>query len=374
MSSPTRPPFEYGATYGYLPENSGAANAHPHVPVTSPRIGPQSPPVTGKRIGVVSQPGKHPAIVTSSTVDQFLRPHQPPGSVKPVTQCVLQLPPEAGYQQWGYVLDVHQILGHVALPLRLVSLMPAPVALTNVTLVRVRFDYTGLRPQWSSHSVVYQLFGPAVASLQDRFARERVFPLEEGSVYCLPSEVFSRGKLSLPPVTTGSLTLLLTVLNPVTLRRLLHKIGGPVQGYLRKLHTTLFSLRALESDPQLETRVSVAMPSGFDLLILNVEHTVETKVIASRQLVQWSEYPAVVLLQDTGVSPPPFCVSLSVLPYFHGGLFFFRWCYHPNSPGFLATHRGLRAPSRRQGHSVRACLQGHTSTCCHCVYVRQRHG
>ena len=30
--------------------------------------------------------------------------------------------------------------------------------------------------------MVYQLFVHAVATLQDRFARERVFPLEEGSV------------------------------------------------------------------------------------------------------------------------------------------------------------------------------------------------
>ena len=43
------------------------------------------------------------------------------------------------------MLDRHQLIGHVALPLPLVSLVPAPGALTNVTLVRVRFDYTGLR-------------------------------------------------------------------------------------------------------------------------------------------------------------------------------------------------------------------------------------
>ena len=97
--------------------------------------------------------------------------------------------------------------------------------------------------------MVYQLFGQAVASLQDRFARVRVFPLEEGSVYYLPSEFFSRAKLSLAPVTTGCLTLLLTILNPVTLRRLLHKVGGPVHGSLRKLQTALSSLQALESDP-----------------------------------------------------------------------------------------------------------------------------
>ena len=111
-------------------------------------------------------------------------------------------------------------------------------------------------------------------------------PLEEGSVYYLPSEFFSRAKLSLAPVTAGSLTLLLTVLNPVTLRRLLHKVGSPIHGSLRKLQTALSSLQALEIDPQLETPVSVAIPAGFDLLTLDVEHTVKTKVMALRQLLQ----------------------------------------------------------------------------------------
>ena len=48
------------------------------------------------------------------------------------------------------------------------------------------------------------------------------------------------------------------------------------------------------------------MLAGFDLLTLHVEHTIETKVMALRQLIQWSGYPAVVLLQETGVLPPRF--------------------------------------------------------------------
>ena len=75
--------------------------------------------------------------------------------------------------------------------------------------------------------MVYQLFGQAVARLQYRFAQERTIPLEEGRVYYLPYEVFSGAKLSLAPVTTGSPTLLSTVLNPVTLRCLLQKLEGP---------------------------------------------------------------------------------------------------------------------------------------------------
>ena len=168
-------------------------------------------------------------------MDQFFKTQEPPGSLKPVTECVLQSPPEARNEQWGYVPDRHQLIGHVALPLPLVPLVPVPRALTNVTLVRVRFDYTGFRARWSSHCVVYYLFAQAVASLQDRFARERVFPLEEERVYYLPSKVFSRAKLSLAPVTTGSLTLLLTVLNPVSLWCLLYRLGGPVHGSLRQL-------------------------------------------------------------------------------------------------------------------------------------------
>ena len=34
--------------------------------------------------------------------------------------------------------------------------------------------------------------------------------------------------------------------------------------------------------------------------------SVKTKVVALRQVLQWSEYPAVVLLQETGVLPPRF--------------------------------------------------------------------
>ena len=204
------------------------------------------------------------------------------------------------------MLDKHQSIGHLALPLPLVSLVPAPGVLTSVTLVRVSFDYTCLRTEWSSQCVVYQLFSQAVARLQDHFERERVLSSEVGSVYYLPFEGISRAKLGFAPVTTGSLPLLLTVLNVVTLRRLLHSVGGPVHGSLRRLQTALSSLWTPESDPHLETPASVTMPAGFDLLTLFVEHTVKTKVMALRQLLQWSGYPAVVLLQETGMLPPRF--------------------------------------------------------------------
>ena len=37
-----------------------------------------------------------------------------------------------------------------------------------------------------------------------------------------------------------------------------------------------------------------------------MEHTVKTKVVALRRLLKWAEYPAVGLLQDTGILPPRF--------------------------------------------------------------------
>ena len=110
-------------------------------------------------------------------------------------------------------------------------------------------------------------------------------------MYYLPSEVFSRVKLSLAPVTTRSLTLVLTVLNPVTLRRLLQKSGGPVHGSPRQLQVALSSLHILENDFHRESPVPAAMTAGFDLLTLNVEHIIKTKVTAFRQLLQWAEYP-----------------------------------------------------------------------------------
>ena len=44
----------------------------------------------------------------------------------------------------------------------------------------------------------------------------------------------------------------------------------------------------------------------FDLLTLNVEHTIKTKVVALRQSLQQAGYPAAVLLQEVGVVPSRF--------------------------------------------------------------------
>ena len=83
-------------------------------------------------------------------------------------------------------MESRRLVGYVALPLLLTLLVPAPGALVNVTLVRGMFNYTRLCAQWSSHCVVYQLFGQAAARLCGRFAGELVFSLEPERVYYLP--------------------------------------------------------------------------------------------------------------------------------------------------------------------------------------------
>ena len=84
------------------------------------------------------------------------------------------------------------------------------------------------------------------------------------------------------------------------------KSRGPNPRVSEQLQSALSSLQALEQDPDLGAAAFVSMPAGFDLLTLNVEHTVKTKVMALRQLLPWSGDPAVVFLQETGVSPPRF--------------------------------------------------------------------
>ena len=182
MTSPTRPPFQYGATYGYLPAQWCS---HPPPP-TYPS--PPPPPPHWATVSSRHREMDRRRILARQTPHNCNLDYSGPifqasrasGFTKTGHRVCVAITLEAGNEQWGYVLDRQQLIRHVALPLRVVPLMPAPEALTNVTLVRVPFDYTGLRAQRSSHCVVYQLFGPAVASLQDRFARERVFPWRKG--------------------------------------------------------------------------------------------------------------------------------------------------------------------------------------------------
>ena len=134
-------------TYKSLPRALGHSLLH------SPGTG------THQRCGELPQPRDHPTGVTLADGNEFFGPQDPPSSLKPMTECVLNLPPVASNQQWGQVLESERLVGFVALPLPLTSLVPAPVALVNVTLVHGLFDYTDIRAQWSSHCMVYQLFG-----------------------------------------------------------------------------------------------------------------------------------------------------------------------------------------------------------------------
>ena len=74
------------------------------------------------------------------------------------------------------------------------------------------------------------------------------FPLEPVWVYYVPPDFFDRARLSFAPVTTGSLTLLLTALYPVTLRRFFSTMQPPVGASLQKLQRALSILSELEAD------------------------------------------------------------------------------------------------------------------------------
>ena len=68
----------------------------------------------------------------------------------------------------------------------------------------------------------------------------------------------------------------------MTLRRLLRS------GSLRKLQTALTFLHELEVGSSPKSVAPKCLCAGFGLLTLDVEHTVKTKVVALRQLFQWS--------------------------------------------------------------------------------------
>ena len=68
------------------------------------------------------------------------------------------------------------------------------------------------------------------------------------------------------------------------------------------------TLHELETEQVALPDVSISLASAVDLLTVNVEHTVKTKVRALRRLLQQLQYPAVVLLQEVGVLPKHFVV------------------------------------------------------------------
>ena len=54
----------------------------------------------------------------------------------------------------------------------------------------------------------------------------------------------------------------------------------------------------------------MAMPVGFDLLTLNVEHTVKTNVMALRQLLLWLNTEQWFFCRRQGYCPPVSCFTV----------------------------------------------------------------
>ena len=103
--------------------------------------------------------------------------------------------------------------------------------------------------------------------------------------YYLPPEIFAREGLGFVPIPIGFLTLLLTFLIPLTLRRFLKAVQSPISGSLRRLQATLANLAELEVDISLEVAYPVRSSAAFGLPTVNVAHTVKTKGVALRQLL-----------------------------------------------------------------------------------------
>ena len=108
-----------------------------------------------------------------------------------------------------------------------------------------------------------------------------------------------------------------------------------MHGSLRQLQVASSHLQTLENDSHRESPVLAAMPAGFDLLTLNVENTINPKVVALRQLLQWAAYPAVVLLQETQTLPPRFG---------------FHCLYWHTFTNVTSSSAGVAIPVRRDSH------------------------
>ena len=149
----------------------------------------------------------------------------------------------------------------------------------------MEFSLCGVPIIWASHG-----------TFTSSFCGIACFSVRVQLCVLLSPKFFARARLSFAPVTTGFFTLLLT-----TLGRLLRKVQNPVSGSLRKLQTTLPSLLELELGLAAKSMAPKCPLAGFNLVTLNVEHLIKTKVVALGQLLQWFGYPAMVLLQEVGV-------------------------------------------------------------------------
>ena len=174
-----------------------------------------------------------------------------------------------------------------------------------------------------------------------------------------PPEIFACKRLNFAPVTMGSLTLLLTVLDPMGLAGLLQKVQSLISGPLRKLQSAMASLQELEGSHAPESVIPKCPSTAFDLLTLNVEQTMKTKVVALCQMVQWSGYPPVVLLQEVGVLPSHFVLhclywqtytavssssaGVAVLVWHDSQLHIGDFTHHPEGRAIVlkVTYRGI---------------------------------
>ena len=133
--------------------------------------------------------------------------------------------------------------------------------------------------------------GPSQGILTSPFYGKVCLSVIVWECYPPPKKIFHEHGSVLAPITTGS-----PMLPVMVLQRLLRRVQSPVTGSFRNLQTTLACLHEFELRLGPQSVAPECRSSGFDSLTLRVEHTVKTKVVALRQLLQWSGHPAVVLL------------------------------------------------------------------------------
>ena len=112
-------------------------------------------------------------------------------------------------------------------------------------------------------------------------AGEHVFLLHLGSVYDLRPDVFARKRRCFARVTMGSLTVLLTVLNPITFRQFPRRVPRRINGSFCRLQTSLSNLTEREIDASLKITAEKSPVTAFGVLTVTLEHTVDE----SRRLV-----------------------------------------------------------------------------------------
>ena len=251
MSSPTGPPFQFGAAYGYIRAHNGT---------TTPTHKYQPPPP--HNLGTAFSP--HWEMGKPTPWQLTPPPLRPPHKPNPVQRqqissasrasCLAkacnQMRAEATRSGEQSAMGIRPRKSETCW----FCSSPFTVSLLNASAGCASQRHLGPRVVWlhrPTGTVEFTLRNvPLVWTGCGTSAR----PLRKGTsvplgvyhVYYLPLGVFARARLNFVPIATVSLTLLLTVLNPMTLRRLLRKLSAPISGSLRKLHIALSSLEDLE--------------------------------------------------------------------------------------------------------------------------------